>query len=220
MAGSLYDVLRVAPDTGVEELAAAYRRRRARFRDPATGSEARLREIDAAWLVLGDPHHRRAYDETMGRCPLCGATAGNGDALLAHLVGHVEDAEMGEPCRRCGRSPAKRFVFRWNQGMLVRRRVTVVREQLCRVCATGVFRDCQVRNLTRGPWGIISAMSTPVYLAMNLDEYRRGIGRLDPPVPPDPVEDPAREGRPILLRPAILLTVTVASAIVWAALRF
>src|SRR5690606_13392558 len=64
-----YEVLGVPEDAGRDELRRAYvalARRHHPNREPdgarRAAAEARMREINEAWAVLGDPERRRAYD--------------------------------------------------------------------------------------------------------------------------------------------------------------
>lgn len=68
---TLYEVLRVAPDASHEELRRAYLvqarehhpdRHRASGDGAAAAAEDRMRRINQAWEVLGDPLRRRNYD--------------------------------------------------------------------------------------------------------------------------------------------------------------
>ena len=63
MAGTLYDVLGVAPDAPVGALRAAHRERVRRLHpDLATGDGAAMVAVNEAWEVLSDPARRAAYD--------------------------------------------------------------------------------------------------------------------------------------------------------------
>jgi hypothetical protein len=66
---SLYDLLGTAPDATEEQLRQAYRRA-ARRVPPAVNSspdsDAAIRQLNQAWVVLGDPERRRRYDAEIG----------------------------------------------------------------------------------------------------------------------------------------------------------
>ncbi|MCZ7571826.1 MAG: J domain-containing protein [Ardenticatenaceae bacterium] len=75
---TLYDRLGVSPDADFAELRRAYRQAvrtwhpdRFATASPAARAqaEAEMRRINAAWDILGDPHHRRAYDATLWGWP-------------------------------------------------------------------------------------------------------------------------------------------------------
>lgn len=62
MGSTLYEVLGAAPDASSEELKCAYRRA-VRMAHPDTGGSAEAFQIvQDAWVVLGDPVRRKAYD--------------------------------------------------------------------------------------------------------------------------------------------------------------
>lgn len=73
-ATSHYDVLGVQPDAGHEEIRHAYVQRALQFHpdrhlDAGAGASEtaafRMREVNAAWAVLGDPRRRAAYDQSL-----------------------------------------------------------------------------------------------------------------------------------------------------------
>jgi curved DNA-binding protein len=65
-----YDILQVTPNAEQEVIEAAYRRLARKYhpdvnRDPATA--ARMRELNEAYEVLGDPRRRAEYDAELER---------------------------------------------------------------------------------------------------------------------------------------------------------
>ncbi len=94
-----YDALGVGRDAAPDELHAAYVALARRHHPDVTGGDAtRMRAINDAWSVLGDPERRARYDEA-----LRGATAAasmppptepraEGDELLADLA---DDSPIG-----------------------------------------------------------------------------------------------------------------------------
>jgi curved DNA-binding protein CbpA len=67
MTRSHYEVLDVAEWATRDQIHRAYLRRARLAHPDAGGSEANMREVNAAWSVLGDPARRRAYDRSIGR---------------------------------------------------------------------------------------------------------------------------------------------------------
>lgn len=57
-----YAILQVDPKAEPEVIQAAYRRLAAKYHPDAGGDEERMKRINEAWDVLGDPQRRRAYD--------------------------------------------------------------------------------------------------------------------------------------------------------------
>ena len=69
MEGTHYDVLGVAADASPAEVRAAYRLAARDHHPDAGGDPGRMRDLNAAWHVLGDPIRRAAYDRDLGRPP-------------------------------------------------------------------------------------------------------------------------------------------------------
>jgi hypothetical protein len=67
--GTHYDVLGVAADASPAEVRAAYRLAARDHHPDAGGDPERMRDLNAAWHVLGDPIRRAAYDRDLGRSP-------------------------------------------------------------------------------------------------------------------------------------------------------
>jgi len=133
MALTHYDTLAISTQATAVEIRLAYRRQAQRWHpDRQTGvdSHQRFVEIQEAYRVLGDPHRRRVYDETLfpsseqkeapGSLAATPAPSGPGEAL--HLLARVRIADLyaagslaltgqvgmmcsrchGQGCRRCG----------------------------------------------------------------------------------------------------------------------
>jgi hypothetical protein len=75
MTRSHYEVLDVPDWATRDQIHRAYLRLARRAHPDAGGTEATMRELNAAWTVLGDPVRRRAYDRTIGRDRVFVATA-------------------------------------------------------------------------------------------------------------------------------------------------
>jgi curved DNA-binding protein CbpA len=70
-----YEVLGVARSATTDQVRAAYRAA-ARDHHPDAGGDAdRMRAVNAAWRVLGDPMRRAAYDRALSRGSAAAATA-------------------------------------------------------------------------------------------------------------------------------------------------
>jgi DnaJ domain len=70
MKGDHYKALEVRRDASPADIQHAYRILALRFhpdRNSAKDAAARMREINEAWEVLGDPHRRREYDALLAR---------------------------------------------------------------------------------------------------------------------------------------------------------
>jgi molecular chaperone DnaJ len=66
-----YETLDVSPTATQAEIKQAYRRLVKQFHPDshlATADPEQIRRVNAAYEILGDPHHRRAYDLQLQRC--------------------------------------------------------------------------------------------------------------------------------------------------------
>lgn len=121
-----YDVLSVARGATADELKKAFRKLAMEFhpdRNPATGAEARFREVNEAYEVLSDPEKRAMYDR-FGHA----ATQGGADGFARGFegfgfggLGDIFDAFFGGAQSRTQRGPAR--------GADVRRTMTITFEE-------------------------------------------------------------------------------------------
>ena len=121
-----YDVLSVARGATADELKKAFRKLAMEFhpdRNPATGAEARFREVNEAYEVLSDPEKRAMYDR-FGHA----ATQGGADGFARGFegfgfggLGDIFDAFFGGAQSRTQRGPAR--------GADVRRTMTISFEE-------------------------------------------------------------------------------------------
>jgi curved DNA-binding protein CbpA len=65
VAPTHYEVLGVARSASTEQVRAAYRAAARDHHPDAGGDPARMRAVNAAWTVLGDPVRRAAYDRQL-----------------------------------------------------------------------------------------------------------------------------------------------------------
>lgn len=84
-----------------------------------------------------------------------------------------------QACQACRNVRLTRaIVFRRNVGMVVFRRAYAIRGNLCKSCISKYFWEFEGKNLLFGPWGIISLIVTPVYLAGNFFTYLSAMSKL------------------------------------------
>lgn len=121
---------------------------------------------------------------------------------------------LTDPCESCHRVPTASFRFRSNSGFVFLRRVQIYEAMLCRICARRVFRDMQAHNLTLGWWGFESFVGTIVGLIDNRKALRRGTGSLKRPLPADPRIDRKLAGRPVFVRPSVLMVLAILVVVV------
>ena len=90
---SHYDVLDVPAWATRDQIHRAYVRLARRTHPDAGGNEAGMRELNAAWTVLGDPVRRRAYDRTLDRDEVFVAAA---DGVRAPEHGRLDDRDLDD----------------------------------------------------------------------------------------------------------------------------
>lgn len=167
------------------------------------GDHRRVRDRYVAFTVLSSPTDREMYDRALdgvAQCPWCGEPLGP-DALSHHVVDHMAK-KTDDGCIVCGRRPARHFDFRANSGRVLWHKVHRVDGNLCKTCATGVYRAMQTRNMTRGPWGIVSFFTTPYLIVKNRMAHNKRKS-MPGPWPHDPGYDRGRGlGKPAVRSPA------------------
>lgn len=185
--------------------------------DIAGGSDEEAAHLNEAYAILSDPERRAAYDRgvTSTRdvandtvvCPVC-ADRVSVQSVNLHWQVHLIE-QHGPLCAGCNRHPTKPLRLKSHAGFLLWRTVGEIEQNFCKSCGTGVFREVQARNITRGPWGIISFFSSILALFGNAGRFSDFKGGLDEPEPHDAAADTAIKGRPILFRPAVLLVLSI-----------
>lgn len=115
-------------------------------------------------------------------------------------------------CQVCGRQPTRPFTYRANAGFLIVRQSYTFEGNLCKHCAVGTYRAYQARNIARGPWGFISFFAAILYLVTNFGAVR-GARAMDPPMSYHPISDGELRGRPVFLRPTVLVALAVVACV-------
>jgi hypothetical protein len=173
-----------------------------------------VRELNAAFTVLSNPDARRKYDQALSSdtCPWCGKPL-PAYGLEQHVAEH-EAGNAGQGCVVCGRLPAWRFKYQARTGMGLWRRKHQVDDNLCKTCSTGVFRAMQTRNLTRGPWSIVSFFTTP-YISLKNWLAHRKTATMQGPKPAAPLYDEADGlGRKVFASPGPWLSLAATTALI------
>ena len=209
-----YAVLGVTGAASPDELRRAFRQRmRSVHPDTKNGDEEAAKQVNAAYTLLSDPARRRIYDRTRSAqaaersgvpamCFVCGIDLSLVDSVEDHLQQHQR--ERRHHCQICGRWPTTEVAFESNVGFLLRRVRYSFAGRVCKHCATGVFREFQARNVAFGWWSLIGWFATWFYLVGNLIQYRR-LRALKTPEPSNPVIERTLKGRPVLLRPTVVI---------------
>lgn len=201
MSQNFYEVLDVPRTASQGEILDAYF---ARLREAHPGVSVsrdhhKVRDRYEAFVVLSDSAEREKYDSALAGaelCPWCGLPLA-AYGLEQHVADHVAK-NANEGCIVCGRLPSQRSRFRASTGRVLWRKVDSVDGNLCKTCATGVYRAMQARNLTRGPWSIISIFTTPYDLVRNWLSHRKASS-MPRPRPHDQAYDRGTGlGKPVL----------------------
>ncbi|HET6951867.1 MAG TPA: DnaJ domain-containing protein [Acidimicrobiales bacterium] len=87
---SHYEMLGVAATASAEEVRAAFRRAARDHHPDAGGDSRRMRDLNAAWHVLGDPARRAAYDRGLAARAATASPAAAGPADTAGDTGGWE----------------------------------------------------------------------------------------------------------------------------------
>ena len=88
------------------------------------------------------------------------------------------DGSMGE-CQLCGNMrQTSQVKFHHNIGMIVLRQTRTIQASMCKTCMRGKYWEFMGKNLLLGPWGVISAIVTPIYMVTNTVTYVSGTRKL------------------------------------------
>lgn len=132
------------------------------------------------------------------------------DALNRRFHGGALDGSPTRPCQICGSGPTRVFTFRENRGFILARRRLTFEGSLCRGCALTAGRDMQASLLTRGWWGLRSALVTPYYALSNISQLRLAGALPQPRVAVTSLTPPLTPGPPVTRRHAPLIATGVA----------
>jgi hypothetical protein len=216
-----YATLGVDRYASASDIKAAYRSRiRTAHPDVNGGNEDTAVLLNEAYSILSDPAKKAAYDrgtvptrdvedETLV-CPECSVNVPI-HLVNAHWRTHLIE-QHGPLCVACGRYPTRPLRLKSHSGFLLWRTSSELNESFCRSCGKGVFREVQARNITRGPWGIISFFATIMALFGNTGRYSTFKTGTDSPTPPHPVSESVLEGRGVLRRPSVLVVLGIVIA--------
>jgi hypothetical protein len=213
-----YRILGVEPHATPSQIKTAYRTLiRAAHPDVNGGDEDMAVLLNEAYAILSDPQRRASYDrgttttrqvqEDLLACPECGERVPV-HVANAHWRSHLIE-KHGALCVSCSRYPTRPLRLKSHAGFLLWRTSAVLDENFCRSCGTGVFRQVQARNITRGPWGLISFFATTLALFGNAGRFTEFKNGLDSPTPPHPVTESVLEGRSVIRRPGVLIVLGI-----------
>jgi hypothetical protein len=71
-------------------------------------------------------------------------------------------------CQVCGNvRQTSTVTFQHNIGMIVLRQTRSIQANMCKTCMRSKYWEYMGKNLLLGPWGIVSAIVTPIYMVTN-----------------------------------------------------
>ena len=184
-----YKILQVDPAAEAEVIAAAYRSLAKRYHpdaNPGPDANERMKEINWAYSLLGDPQKRKEYDRRFSdstqssppsRPPGQSVPSSSKiDEEIASWVIYEAMRRQGITCQGCGDvAPTRKVHFGRNVGMLFMRRIFEVEGLFCRRCIEEKFWEFNGKLLLLGWWGTISFFATWYYLIANLFTYLRSL---------------------------------------------
>ena len=192
-------ILGVDASTPLSDVRAAYlARARLLHPDRLQGSDDRLSaeagramaDLNEAWEVVkaAGEDRQRVAPQTSGRQDEA--------ALRLPLPGE---------CDLCGSAPAHRLVLRRVTGLVLFWRSHRFEAEVCRTCATAVFREAQAHNMTAGWWGLIAPLANLYAILSNLSQHSN-VQDWKPPQARDPLivtplPGPVLSARPVAARP-------------------
>jgi hypothetical protein len=88
-------------------------------------------------------------------------------------------------CDLCGCAPAGLLTLRRVTGLLLFWRWHRLTAELCRTCATNLFREVQAHNMTAGWWGVVAPLANIYALLSNLGQHS-GVQHWSSPASRDP----------------------------------
>ncbi|MFW6041825.1 MAG: J domain-containing protein [Guyparkeria sp.] len=108
-------------------------------------------------------------------------------------------------CNLCGAVPAGEVSLRRVTGMLLFWRTARLEAELCRMCATVMFRETQAHNMTAGWWGVVAPLANIYALLSNLGQ-NSAVNKWPMPESRDPsvmtpLPGPPPFSRPVSSRP-------------------
>jgi hypothetical protein len=135
------------------------------------------RPSQAPPAVAGSPHESLPQP-VMGTLP---SRLGQPKGQPPRPLPEVYMATPGGICQSCGRSgPTRSVSFHQNVGMLVMRSHRSVNGYLCKFCIDAFFFRMTGITLLFGWWGVISFVTTLLFLPMNVVNWARTIGMQTP----------------------------------------
>jgi hypothetical protein len=195
-----YKILEVDPKATIEQIKSQYRFLihawhpdkfpNGEFKDKA---EEKIKEINEAFSVIGDPVKRENYDRAFHSyaSPPPPSKQQTYYSPPAQTQQTQSGAQSQKRCESCGLPAETKYVrFYENVGMLFIRQHREVKGNLCKPCINYYFWNLTGKTMLFGWWGVTSFIVTPFILLNNLLRFIFTAGMKKPPVQIAPSPSP------------------------------
>jgi hypothetical protein len=181
-----YTILEVEPAASTEQIKAQYlflthawHPDKFPTADLKAKAEEKIKEINEAYRVLGDPSKRASYEaaQRSSSPPATAASQSYSQSPQAH-----SPAQSGKRCESCGIPAETKYVeFYENIGLIFMRQHKSMKGNLCKACIDYYFWNLTGRTMLFGWWGVISFIITPFILLNNILRFIPTLGMRKPP---------------------------------------
>ena len=180
-----YRILEIEPTATAEQVKAQYlflthawHPEKFQNADLRAKAEEKIKEINEAYRVLGDPSERERYHAGLrfGSPPATSAPPANSESSQEH-----PHSRSSQCCESCGLPAETKYVeFHENTGLIFMRQYRSVKGNLCKACINYFFWNLTGRTMLFGWWGVISFLVTPFFLLNNISRFIYTFGMKKP----------------------------------------
>jgi hypothetical protein len=182
-----YKILEVEPTATIEQIKAQYlfllhawHPDKFPSDDLKAKVEEKVKGINEAYGVLGDPSNRERYDADLcsRSSPVASAPQSYSQSSQVHSY-----AQSSKRCESCGLPAETKYVeFYENVGLVFIRQHRSVKANLCKACIDFYFWNLTGKTMLLGWWGVISFIITPFILLNNILRFIFTLGMRRPPL--------------------------------------
>jgi DnaJ-like protein len=180
-----YRILEVEPTATAEQVKAQYlfltqawHPEKFPNADLKAKAEEKIKEINEAYGVLGDPSRRESYNSELG---FRSSKATSAPPASSHSSQGHPHSRSGQRCESCGLPAETKYVeFHENTGLILIRQYRSVKGNLCKACINYFFWNLTGRTMLFGWWGVISFIVTPFILLNNISRFIFTFGMQKP----------------------------------------